>query len=90
MRPDCEYNLGNDRLQESEKEKDLGVIIHNRLSPEEHIQEIVRNMHDLLAYYENSTYLYWWGNGKENNYIFHTSYTWACSSSMEPPFEKSA
>ncbi len=36
-------------MQESEKEKDLGVVIDNRLSPEEHIQEKVRNMHNLLA-----------------------------------------
>ncbi len=48
-RPDWEYKLGNDRLQESEKEKDLGVIINNRLSPEDHIQEKVRNVHNLLA-----------------------------------------
>ncbi len=26
MRPDWEYKLGNDRLQESEKEKDLRVL----------------------------------------------------------------
>ncbi len=44
-RPYREYKLGNYRLQESEKEKDLGVVINNRLSPEEHIQEKVRNMH---------------------------------------------
>ena len=49
MRPNWKYTLGNDKLQESEKEKDLGVIINNRLSPEEHIQEKVRNMHNLLA-----------------------------------------
>ncbi len=49
MRPDWENKLGNDRLQESEKEKDLGVGINNRLSPEEHIQEKVGNMHNLLA-----------------------------------------
>ncbi len=49
MRPDWEYKLGNDSIQESEKEKDLGVVINNRLSPEEHIQEKVRNMHNLLA-----------------------------------------
>ncbi len=49
MRPDWEYKLGSDRLQEFEKEKDLGVVIINRLSPEELIQEKVRNMHNLLA-----------------------------------------
>ncbi len=38
------YTIGNDRLQESEKEKDLGVIINNRLSPEEHIQEKVKKI----------------------------------------------
>ena len=31
------------------KKKDFGVVINNRLSPEEHIQEKVRNMHNLLA-----------------------------------------
>ncbi len=36
-------------MQEYEKEKDLGVVINNRLSPEDHIQEKVRNMHNLLA-----------------------------------------
>ncbi len=49
MRPDWQYKLGNDRLQQPEKEKDLKVIINNRLSPEEHIQETVRNIHTLLA-----------------------------------------
>ncbi len=39
IRPDWEYRFGNDRLQESGKEKDLGVVINNRLSPEVHIQE---------------------------------------------------
>ena len=48
-RPDWEYKIGNEILQESEKEKDLGVIINSRLTPEEHIQEKVRNMHNLLA-----------------------------------------
>ncbi len=47
--PDWEYKLGNDRLLEFEKDKNLGVVINNRLSPEEHIQEKVRNMHNLLA-----------------------------------------
>ncbi len=31
MRPDWKYKIGNDRLQEAEKEKDLGVIINNGL-----------------------------------------------------------
>ncbi len=49
IKPDREYKLGNGRLQESEKQKDLGVVIRKRLSPEDHIQEKVRNMHNLLA-----------------------------------------
>ncbi len=32
-----------------QKEKDLGAVINNRLTPEEHIQEKVRNMQNLLA-----------------------------------------
>ncbi len=49
MRPDWDYKLGNDRVQESEKEKDLGVVVNNRLSPEDHIQEKVRIMQNLPA-----------------------------------------
>ncbi len=43
-RPGWEYELGNDRLQVSEKAKDLRVVIKNRLSPEDHIKEKVKNM----------------------------------------------
>ncbi len=48
-RPDWEYTLGKDKLQESERGKDLKVVINNRHSPEEHVQEKVRNMHNLLG-----------------------------------------
>ncbi len=49
MRPGWVYKLGNDKIQESEKEKDLVIVINNRLSPEEHLHEKVRNMQNLLA-----------------------------------------
>ncbi len=58
IRSDWKYNLGNERLQEFEKEKDLGAVIINRLSPEDHIKEKVRNKHNLLADYESTFYLY--------------------------------
>ena len=48
-RPDWEYTLGNTTLLTSEKEKDLGVVINNRLSPTDHINEKIRNMYALLA-----------------------------------------
>ena len=48
-RPDWEYLLGSNTLQESNKEKDLGVIINNKLSPEDHINDKVRNTYNLLA-----------------------------------------
>ncbi len=81
--------LGNDGLQESEKEKDLGVVINNRLSPEEHIQEKVRSMHNLLANMKVAfTYIDEEMVKKIIIYIIHTSYAWVCSSSMEPPFEE--
>ena len=48
-RPDWDYKLGSKSLQQSDKVKDLGVIINNRLSPEDHINEKVRNMYNLLA-----------------------------------------
>ncbi len=47
--PNWAYKLRNDRLQESEKGNNLGVDINNRLSPEEHKQERVKNIHNLLA-----------------------------------------
>ena len=40
-RPHMEYKLGNNRIKTSEKEKDLGVILRNDLSPEHHIKKIV-------------------------------------------------
>ena len=40
-RPDWDYLLGSNTLQESNKEKDLGVIINNKLSPEDHINDKV-------------------------------------------------
>ena len=48
-RPDWDYLLGSNTLQESNKEKDLGVIINNKLSPEDHINDKVRNTYKLLA-----------------------------------------
>ena len=47
--PDWDYLLGSNTLQESNKEKDLGVIINNKLSPEDHINDKVRNTYNLLA-----------------------------------------
>ncbi len=38
-RPDWDDQLGNNSLEESDKEKDLGVIISNKLSPEDLINE---------------------------------------------------
>ena len=40
-RPHAIYNLGGTNLMNAEKEKDLGVIIQNNLSPEGHINKIV-------------------------------------------------
>ncbi len=77
MRPDWEHELGNDRLQESEKEKDLGVVTNNRLPSEEPIQKKVRNMHNLLG---NMRVGFTYVDEemvkkiiKENNYIIHSN-----------------
>ena len=48
-RPTWEYKLGNKILKESVKERDLGVVINKNLSPEDHINEIVRSTNMLLA-----------------------------------------
>ncbi len=44
-----DYQLGSNTLQESYKEKDLGVIINNKLSPEDHINDKVSSTYNLLA-----------------------------------------
>ncbi len=62
------------RLEESEKEKDLGVVINNRLSPEDHIQEKVRNMHNLLANMRVAFTYIDEEMVKKNNNAMHTSY----------------
>ncbi len=49
MRPNWDYQLGSSTLQESYKEKDLGVRINNKLSPEDHTNEKVRSTYNLLA-----------------------------------------
>ena len=49
MRPDWDYQLGSNNLMESHKEKDLGVVINNKLSPEDHINDKIRSTYNLLA-----------------------------------------
>ena len=48
-RPEWNYTLGETTLENSEKEKDLGVIINDTLSPTDHINEKVRIVHNMLA-----------------------------------------
>ena len=48
-RPQWNYTLGNETLMEEEKERDLGVLVNNKLSPEDHINEKVRSAYALLA-----------------------------------------
>ena len=48
-RPVFEYSLGGVQLSESQCEKDLGVCVTSDLSPESHINAIVRSVYALLA-----------------------------------------
>lgn len=48
-RPDWECKLRKNSVQVSQKEKNLEDAINDRLSPEDHIIEKVRNIDDLLA-----------------------------------------
>ena len=43
-----EYKLGNNKIETSVKEKDLGVTLRNDLSPEHHINNIVKETYWLL------------------------------------------
>ena len=47
-RPHMEYKLGNKKIETSVKEKDLGVTLRNDLSPEYHINNIVKETYWLL------------------------------------------
>ncbi len=47
-RPHWEYKLGEVIVNKSNKEKDLGVTVRADLSPESHINKIVRESYNLL------------------------------------------
>ena len=44
-RPVGEYRMGDNIINRAEKEKDLGVIIQNDLSPEKHINKLVNGLY---------------------------------------------
>lgn len=46
-RPNWEYRMGNNIISKAEKEKDLGVIIQNNLSPEKHINKLVSGIYTM-------------------------------------------
>ena len=48
-RPVWQYKLGNETIPSADKEKDLGVVINDKLEPEDHINQITGKMHNLLA-----------------------------------------
>ncbi len=48
-RPRHDYKLGNVELLKADKEKDLGIIIQNNMSPESHVNKLVRESLSLLA-----------------------------------------
>ena len=48
-RPRYEYKLGNDKLYKAVQEKDLGIIMQDNLSPESHVNKLVRESLSLLA-----------------------------------------
>ncbi len=49
-RPHGEYSMGGIRLQKSESEKDLGVVVNSRLDPGDHINNLVKKAYS------------WWAN----------------------------
>ena len=48
MRPEYDYRMGNERLEIKTKEKDLGVIVTEKLSPETHVSKKVGEAYSLL------------------------------------------
>ena len=48
-RPIWQYELGDEKIPSAVKEKDLGVVIQEKLDPEDHINQITSKMYHLLA-----------------------------------------
>ena len=48
-RPVWQYKLGDERIPSADKEKDLGVVINNKLKPEDHINQVTGKMYNLLT-----------------------------------------
>ena len=48
-RPIWQYKLGEEKIPSSDKEKDLGVVINNKLKPEDHINQVTGKMYNLLT-----------------------------------------
>ena len=47
-RPNKDYKLGEENLEETSEEKDLGIIIQNTLSPEKHINKVFGKTYNML------------------------------------------
>ena len=48
-RPSWDYRIGNNYISKTNKEKDLGIIVTDNLSPEEHINKITGETYGLLT-----------------------------------------
>ena len=48
-RPVYQYKLGDETIPSADKEKDLGVVVNHNLKPEDHINQITGQMHNLVA-----------------------------------------
>ena len=48
-RPEWEYKMGEEVIMKSRKEKDLGVVIQDTLTPEQHISEIFGKTYRMLT-----------------------------------------
>ena len=48
-RPIWQYKLGDEEIPSADKEKDLGVVINNKMDPIDHINQIYNKMYYLLA-----------------------------------------
>ena len=47
-RPVWEYKLGEEKITSADKEKDLGVVINNKLKPEDHVNQVTGKAYNLL------------------------------------------
>ena len=84
-RPIHPYRLGEEALDTSTREKDLGVIFNNKLTPEDHINDKANKMMNLIANMRRAFLFVDEDMVKKNHNSNHKTEPRICSGSLESP-----